>query len=447
MGVPFKVGIAINSCYMALNKKIISDKSGGVLIIIALMIPVLLGVTGLSVDLGRLYAAQAKAQNASDNALLGAVATSGGGSATAEARRLFNANFPTGYLGTTATPISVSQSGNVYNSVVNITVPTNVMQLFGAGATTLTIRSQVTRNAGNKTYEVAMVMDNTATMNLPALRSGATTFVNSMFGASTTLANVYVSIIPYNVSVNVGRTHFSWAQSLFTFLVYSGGGGNGFFANRNPDIPPNPAYNDVTDVAPTGSIFNHFRTPYGLSPGTFHNGDYVTRNLARMLFDSNRRTNLITGINAMRNAVGSTRVNVGLMWGWFSLSPNWTGRWSAGLPGLPYPNAANRIKTVILVAGSKNNVYLGGTQTCGAGVCPVSNDNTTTDSLCTAMKGQGIVIYTIGYGAPSAYDANRLENCSSGTGYFFTAVDAAELDTAFQAIADSLNYSNLQLSQ
>ncbi|MBY0407801.1 MAG: hypothetical protein K2Q01_08910, partial [Rickettsiales bacterium] len=339
--------------------------------------------------------------------------------------------------------------GTNFNASVGIRLSFNIMQIFGNQNASFTLTSRVSNGAQTAVREITMVLDSSSAVNSANIRTSSVAFVTRLFNGAATLPNTYVSVVPYDVAVNVGTTpitRLTWAQNLLQYVALGGGGGNGFFANRNPDIPFNNTFVDISDAPPAIAATSRFRTPYGLSPGTFNNGDFVNRRVSRLLFASNRRTTINSAINAMRNA-GRTRLNVGLMWGWFTLSERWQGRWDAGLPALPMSTNPSRRKYLVFLAGSRNNVYLGGTQPCGAGNCAVSNDNTTFAAMCETMKGQGIYIYTIGFGAASAYNASQLSTCSSGQGYFFTAANVSQLTTVFQGIVDSINFNTLRLAQ
>jgi Flp pilus assembly protein TadG len=433
---------------MALNKSLIRDERGGTLILIALMLPLLLIVTGVTVDLGRLYAVKSRAQGALDASMLGAAATASSTSVGGETRRLFDANFTPNYMGSTITSFGVSTSRNTYTATAKIRVNSAIMQLFGASQTTLTIKSQVVNSALNRSLELALLLDNSSGVSVDKMRAPTRNFVTSLYAGANNPATTYTSVIPFNVAVNVGSTPLSrltWPQNVVQFLLYGGGGNNGFLANHNADIPPNAA-SDLTDAPPAAGVSTRFRTPYGFAPGLYNNGDGVSATLARMLFASNN----VTAINAVMTGMqpaGRTRINVGLMWAWYSLSARWTGVWDPAKPGLPLPVANTNIKTILLVSGSKNDVYLGGTQSCGAGTCPVSDDNATMLQLCTRIKAQGIRIYAIGFGLPVNYSEQRLLSCSSGAGFYYTAANERALVDVYQTIVDNMNYDSLRLTQ
>ena len=96
--------------------------------------------------------------------------------------------------------------------------------------------------------------------------------------------------------------------------------------------------------------------------GTFYNYQYPD-----YVCTSNQIPVLAFGVHAQADnnnadsgmvAACNTRINVGLMWGWFTLSPNWQGLFDSGQPTLPASyTAANVSKQLILVVGSRNNVW------------------------------------------------------------------------------------------
>ena len=73
-----------------------------------------------------------------------------------------------------------------------------------------------------------------------------------------------------------------------------------------------------------------------------------------------------------------------------------------------------------------------------------SAKNTRTQTICDAAKSQQIVVYTIGFEAPSSGQA-VLANCASSVSHYFNVVGGAELGDAFSAIASSIR--KLRLTQ
>src|ERR1700759_2983675 len=79
-----------------------SSERGFALVYTALFLTALLLTTGLALDTGRAYVVKAQLSKAVDGAALGAARSLNSGDPRGEATRVFKANFPSGYLGTTS---------------------------------------------------------------------------------------------------------------------------------------------------------------------------------------------------------------------------------------------------------------------------------------------------------------------------------------------------------
>jgi Flp pilus assembly protein TadG len=472
---------------------------GGTVILMAVILPLVVIMMAALVDLGRLYAVKSKAQNASDAALLGAVATLSSSQLSEEVTRLFNANYPANYMGSTVSTINSTQiSSGVYEAVYTVTIPTTVTGIFSDNILTLQMLSQVTRGFDetiNNRLELAMVLDNTGSMagaKIAALKSASQDLSNILFGSAQTLNNLRISVVPYDVVVNIGTNRREWIQQTsqpkYDAMITQWGRGGGFnrftdhlcgpypyqhcwgdywtsctpgcWNNCNPEtgncnlscwncngfvpqfVPAGCTTRytesctangliDASDEPPTAGDQWKFRMPYenrlNENGGSIYNA--WVNNLAPMLFASNVKAEVDASFNAMQVS-GATRINVGLMWGWFAISQKWQGLWDPAKPTSPQNPAPNLQKAVMLMTDGKNIL---------------SGDDARTASLCTAIKAQGIIIYTVGFGT----DVNEtlLRNCSTNPQYYWFAPDEEDLRRVFQAIADDLLFNTIRLSK
>ena len=79
----------------------ISGQRGFVLVYMAAALTCLLLFTGVAVDTGRAYVVKAQLSKAVDGAALAAARNINGGNPRGEAAKIYRANFPVGYMGTT----------------------------------------------------------------------------------------------------------------------------------------------------------------------------------------------------------------------------------------------------------------------------------------------------------------------------------------------------------
>lgn len=167
--------------------------------------------------------------------------------------------------------------------------------------------------------------------------------------------------------------------------------------------------------------------------------------------------NGVTGLNDLIDAyqaAGSTAGQIGIEWGWYAVSPNFSSIW----PGASAPNAYEPSKTlkavVLMTDGEFNNPYCQGVisqdaPTNGAGNtdfqinCSAPNGTPFAQSvaLCDAMKKEGVVVYTVGFNLSAATGGNGIDTarevmaaCATSAAHFFTPTKNTDLSEAFKAI-------------
>lgn len=157
---------------------------------------------------------------------------------------------------------------------------------------------------------------------------------------------------------------------------------------------------------------------------------------------SNRAT--LTDLIYDLEAAGTTAGHIGLAWGWYTLSPSFNSLWS-GNAANPH-SAIQTIKTVIMMTdGEFNTAYCSGVLATNASIggndrissCNATNGSpyVQTAALCTAMKQQGITIYTVGFQiSPSGGAAQALRDCASSPSQAFISASGADLADDFAAI-------------
>jgi len=187
---------------------------------------------------------------------------------------------------------------------------------------------------------------------------------------------------------------------------------------------------------------------------------------------------------------GGTMANLGLVWGWRVLSPRWRGLWDGDLPDeLPLAYAEQNMEKVVILLTDGNNEWYdypgitfewGGsgqdhyTGLPGANTYPTSPTNFQTTwpgadytaygrlsegrlgttnngtaratintrmlGLCTAMKAQGIIIYTLTFGpSPSTATKDLYTACATEPDMYMHAATASTLQQNFVTIADELS--------
>jgi Flp pilus assembly protein TadG len=166
-----------------------SREDGFALVYMATVLSGLILFSGLAVDSGRAYLVKAQLTKAVDGAALAAARNLNLGDPKAEAVRIFKANFPPGYFGTstaidpTTQPGFFSSSVDVATGVNTVTVnasavlPTTFMRLANLNDVTVSSAGAATR----RMVDLSLVLDVSQSIGWrwPYVRDAARAFVNS----------------------------------------------------------------------------------------------------------------------------------------------------------------------------------------------------------------------------------------------------------------------------
>ena len=166
---------------------------------------------------------------------------------------------------------------------------------------------------------------------------------------------------------------------------------------------------------------------------------------ATLLPLSDNKTTIKTLINGL-SVTGSTAGQIGMAWGWYTVSPNFNSLWS-GVAAAPYDPDETLKAVIIMTDGEFNTPYCTGViarnAASGSGS---SNDKINCDAtngdpfaqgaaLCEGMKARGIVVYTVGFQiAPGGNAAQILAACATSSQQAFLPTSGQDLSAAFAAI-------------
>ncbi len=409
------------------------------------------------------------------------------------AQQFFDANFGVSNANVTVEPVDfeLDPTFRYVTLSARATTPTLFMRVFGHDTMTVTARSVIERETTG--MELALVMDNTgslwgsASTNLSgtpfeALQNAAEDLVDILYGSEDEIENLWVSLVPYTASVNIGTGNSSWLSATDRVFTnpsayrpdLAGGGWKGCVMAR-------AAPNDTNDSTPGAHSFTSFLYPKTSTDNNWSsiNDNYTASNGARKGPNlgcgtpitplTASKTTLKAGIAAMKPwRRGGTTGNLGLVWGWRTISPDWRGLW--GDADLPLDYGTKFMEKVVVMLTDGNNEFYnlpdgeGGdpsspsdytaygrvnapgpvglnSSTTAAGVTVLNSRMT---SICTAMKAQNIRIYTIIFGSsPNATTKALYQACATTPAMYYYAPDNTQLAAAFRAIGGQL--ANLRI--
>jgi Flp pilus assembly protein TadG len=463
-------------------KKLLSNESGNAAIVTGMAaIPMVL-ILGSAVDFERASNLHTELQSSVDSAAIYAATLQEPDSAilTTKSKPYFDANFKADGATEQPTYTAVNNGNSV---TVTASVPSRNAFMALAGVPTTTVGARAVVNKTGINLEVALVLDNTGSMGwyggtpIADLKVASANFVNKVMPNVQGDYYTKIAAIPYNVGVNIGSpagaitargtvlagTSTTPGSQNFKFESMQGP------TRRSPcsDTGPNGLCNTtatITDcvtervgpqaftdagpaIAPLGRLY---AVPGG--------GNGCTVTPYRPLTTS--KTNLIATIDSM-TADNNTVGQIGIAWGWYTLSPNF-GMFSGESVPTSYANLAsatpppsNPLKTkkimIMMTDGEFNSAYADGVISgqlsyTGYNQNQVINkypDNgdpfVQSKSMCSAIKASGIEVYVITFQLDKSQTkrVQLVKDCATDADHILDA-DNTSLDVAFNTIANQI---------
>ena len=441
----------------------------------------LIGAVGLAVDSSLGYLLKTRMGKSLDTAGLAAGRVALDANAEEVARNYFDANFgdSNGSVTVTDFDFEVDPSFRYVTLSATATTPTHFMRVFGRDTLTVSARSVIERETTG--MELALVMDNTGSMwgsAFDAMQTAAYDLVNIVFGGDDEVDNLWVSLVPYTATVNIGSWRTGWIKGsdrIFTNPTsyrpdLAGGGWKGCVmargSNRDADdtTPSVQQFASYFYAATTRTQDNHWPT---IKPALADRNDGRGPNLGcgpeiTPLTKSKATIDAAIG-NMGAWHRGGTTGNLGLSWGWRTISPSWRGLWGGETTSdMPLDYGTPLMEKVVVILTDGNNQFYDHDTGSGTpksdftaygrleamGVSNLSDGRNILDSrmagTCAAMKSNGIRIYTIIFGSSPDNQAKTLfRNCATTPAMYYYAPSNADLATAFRAIGGQL--ANLRI--
>ena len=214
---------------------------GVILLLMCLSLPMMIGMMGLGIDVGLMYAVKGRLQMACDGAAVAALRSLSLAQTTASqtvaatnvATQWFNANFAGSYLGAqnTSAPAITVVDDNV-NQIRTVTVtattssPSYFMKLWGRNGTTVGALGQAAR----RDVVIMMVMDRSGSMNNVNNSYGGRTPCQVMVEAAKQFTGMFqqgrdrIGLVTF---AETGQVAQSPSTNFQTTLGYTNSGGNG----------------------------------------------------------------------------------------------------------------------------------------------------------------------------------------------------------------------------
>ena len=465
------------------------DNRGNVAMTFGLMIFMMVGFIGASVDIGRWMLARKQTQEAIDAAILAGLRKYQESNDTGLAISAAQVNYNyvvtkngRGVLGqnpmiTSDNIAFVLQNGNTKMTATGdviiktpfIGIATNA---FSKGVTRIgtlpVLKTDGSENAvteiaqgGNAgtNLEISVMIDITGSMNesdnagstkIETVKTAAKNLVDILVWADQSTYTSKVAIVPFSETVNLGNPSIATkARGNFQAGASSGQAGSQYLTVNGTNLP-------ISNICVTERIGNHeyddadpnsypvgrYYSTYGVSQGT---GKCPTATPVLPL--TSDKTALKATITQL-SAGGTTAGHIGTAWAWYMLSPNFNSIWTSN-DGVARPYSDLTALTakgrpllrkiaILMTDGDYNTEYCNGVTDWYKSCNPTNGySQSQASSLCSGMKAKGIEVYTIG-AQVSASAKQFLQTCATDTTHYYDATDGTKMQQAFMDIAYKL---------
>ncbi len=480
-------------------------RRGAIAVSFAIVLPIVLAGVMVGVEASRMQQLETRLQIAIDAAGLAATRDIASPTLEVDARQVFDANFAQDWAPAEVTAFEVVPLTDEHGvRRLEMSAQARLRSPLGdllAAADLQWLEVEAANRTVRKTQglELALVLDNTGSMRsggrIADLRDAAQALVDALFDSQESKPNLWVAVVPYAASVNIGTQHLDWlsggATALSQFAAFDD-------VLALPGLQPltwkgcvlaRDGGDDETEATPLEAAFEPLfwrssaDTPGPAETTYFTQGKNVwpvdgqvdERNAAKNAgFGPNLGCgSAILPLTSSYAAVtakiaemqpwhrGGTMANVGLVWGWRALSPAWRGLWrepsGAAIDTLPLDYDTLYIdKVIVLMTDGANGWY----QKDYTAYRFPGDDMLGGDSIdqrmlnaCSALKEEGIVLFTITFGGVNGDTRKLYGDCASSPEQnpnypgpkYFDAPTGADLDAAFNDIAGQL--TELRLTQ
>jgi len=439
--------------------RFVHSQDGNIAVIFAITIIPIISFVGAAIDYSRANAARSSMQAALDStALMVAKDLTDGTITASQISAKAQAYFTALYTNKDAKSVTITASYTAANGTANATVLVNGSGSLNTdfmnviGFPTMTFGSSSTSSWGANLLRVALVLDNTGSMNdynkIGNLQTAAQNLVTQLSGLAKNNGDVYISVVPFEVDVNVDTSNVNanwlrwdlwdpknYPNSSMPWNTYCSGGywmtmaqcqGHGYSWNHTVGSPNKSQWtgcvsdrdqtNDTNSTAPSSTATNFPADQDQSCP------------VVPILPLTYNWTAVKTAISSM-TAQGATNQTIGLQWGWLSLLQQ--------SPLNAPAEAANKTYQHIII------LFTDGLNTqdrwYGDGSSISSQVDARMATLCSNIKGSGVTIYTVQIDTDGAGQSAVLPACASGPSNFFMLTSPSQIAAAFQQIGISIS--------
>lgn len=475
----------------AVRRHFLIDERGAVMVFLALATIPLIGFVGIGTDVARAYLVKSRLSSALDAAGLAGGRSFFEPTRNADIDMFFQANFPSGYLGSTleGPTKTIDEANETIQLYARATIPTSFMHLLGHPNLSVDASAEVVRKM--IALDVVLSIDMSGSMawssgsgtsRIQAARSAASELVSILFGDDETKDHLQIGVVPWAGKTRVMREGQTYDAALTTSVAVDAfanpitGAAQSvvYFANNSPVpllSPPEPTW--------TGCVFNRFLDdglptsdadillgaaetpdadwpawqPIGFAGDPFPGSGRCAMSIGytectRCPYRGispldNVKQNILDAIDDLQNPTGTTNIPSGLGWAWRVLKPE-----APFTEAVADPDYELQRAVVLLTDGENTGGVGDGYKTVfGLNTAAGPEMNDRLRALADNIKADGVIIYVIQFANSGGALQTLLKEIASGpdSPYYYYAPNGEALQQVFHQIADHL--SELRLAK
>jgi len=443
------------------------DASGNIAVVFALMGVVLMLAIGGAVDVGRWLHARDQTIAAVDAAVLAggrALQTNSTdqSAAVAAAQKYYTENVTsrlpivndTVSFAVADDGMGMTASGSAYIKTPFLRFASiDKLPLIGGSETEFGKSQIAVGGNGGENIEVAMMLDITGSMagqKIVDLKAAAKDLINIVVWQDQSEYTSKVAIIPFSEDVRLPSSALNKARGSGPTSCKQLKNGSSSACNNpqasgstryylSPCVVERKGTQKYTDSAPGSN-------KYAMANYT-RDGKCAIPTTGELLPLTSTKQTLLDKVDGF-TVGGGTAGHLGTAWAWYTLSPDWSTLWPGSAPKA-YGTAELRKIAILMTDGEYNTEYdTNGVKVGSSNAGSAINGTSTTQAraLCTAMKGKGITVYTVGFEVgQTGTAADTLKQCATDPTKYYNADDGEQLKQAFRDIA--LKLSSLYISK
>lgn len=439
---------------LGLLRRFAGATDGNIAIIFAIALVPLISFIGAAIDYSRANMARSSMQAALDSAaLMVSKDLSAGTITTAQISAKAQAYFNALYTNKEATGITVTASYTVGSGTAGSTVQINASGQIATdfmkvvGFPNMDFSTSSTATWGTQLLRVALVLDNTGSMassnKIGALQSAAKNLVSQLSALAKNDGDVYISVIPFEVDVNVGTANVgaSWLRwDMYDSKLYDSRGntycssgyalshptlaqckGHGYTWSHTPStntsqwngcVTDRDQSNDVSSAAPS-------------SQSTYFMADQDSGCPAATILPLTTNWTAVNNTINQMSPLGGTNQTIGLQWGWLSLLQQSPLNAPAEDPTKVYQHI------IILFTDGLNTLD----RWYGNGSATSTQVDARMSTLCSNIKATNVTIFAVQIDTDGAGESAVLPACATDRSHFFMLTQSSQIASAFQQIA------------